>query len=256
MCIKTFIFDLDGTLIFDNKPLHSALESALWNIRQAQHNLIFATSRSVRGVRHVLPAWCLSMPIVYCNGAFATKDSVTVYSHHLSEKCVQRTVLHLEKTTAPFCLELGDAYYHPAVDHPHFTQLALEAPGERVSLETVQKGRSVYKISILRTFPEMNSLINDIVHTFAATAYHHHHGAVDIVSAGCSKWSTMLHIAPWLKESETIAFGDDDNDVCLFEAATHCIAVGGKSAVLQQHADQVIAEQRTDLLCKIIHQHT
>ena len=38
---KTFVFDLDGTIIYDGKPTESKFEQVLRQIQSAGHNIVF-----------------------------------------------------------------------------------------------------------------------------------------------------------------------------------------------------------------------
>ena len=42
---KTFVFDLDGTIVYDGKPLEDKFEKILLEIKSAGHNIVFATGR-------------------------------------------------------------------------------------------------------------------------------------------------------------------------------------------------------------------
>lgn len=73
-----FVFDLDGTIIIDNKMLDSILYETLKSLEKREEKIVFATSRSLRGVKKVLPKHLLNHPLILCNGAFAVLDNEVI----------------------------------------------------------------------------------------------------------------------------------------------------------------------------------
>ena len=59
-----FVFDLDGTIIIDNKMLDSILYETLKSLEKREEKIVFATSRSLRGVKKVLPKHLLNHPLI------------------------------------------------------------------------------------------------------------------------------------------------------------------------------------------------
>ena len=41
-----FIFDIDGTICFDGRSIDSSIKQRLFKLRQANHNVIFASARA------------------------------------------------------------------------------------------------------------------------------------------------------------------------------------------------------------------
>lgn len=53
-----FVFDLDGTIIIDNKMLDSILYETLKSLEKREEKIVFATSRSLRGVKKYCQSTC------------------------------------------------------------------------------------------------------------------------------------------------------------------------------------------------------
>ncbi len=54
-----FIFDIDGTICFDGCSIDSSIKQRLFKLRQANHNVIFASARPIRDLlQHVLLEIC------------------------------------------------------------------------------------------------------------------------------------------------------------------------------------------------------
>ena len=71
---KTFVFDLDGTIVYDGKPLEARFERVLLDIKAAGHEIIIATGRSWRDFVPIMPAWCSEQPSVVFGGGLVMVD--------------------------------------------------------------------------------------------------------------------------------------------------------------------------------------
>ena len=75
-----FVFDLDGTIIMDNEKINPLICQALRVLHNKGEKVVFATSRSLRGVKEVLPIQLLKFPLILCDGAFAVVDGKFFFS--------------------------------------------------------------------------------------------------------------------------------------------------------------------------------
>ncbi|MBP9743523.1 MAG: HAD hydrolase family protein, partial [Burkholderiales bacterium] len=75
---KCFIFDLDGTIVFNNQYLVAENENVLKQIIGAGHEVIFATGRPVRDFKTVMPSWCHSLPATLFSGGVSMNQNEIV----------------------------------------------------------------------------------------------------------------------------------------------------------------------------------
>ena len=50
-----FIFDIDGTICFDGCSIDPSIKQRLFKLRQANHNVMFASARPIRDLLPVIP---------------------------------------------------------------------------------------------------------------------------------------------------------------------------------------------------------
>ena len=144
--MKEFIFDLDGTIIFNNKILSRCLCEKFEDMIKLGHKLIFATARSIRGVKKVLPEFLYQHPVIFCNGAFAFHGMDLVYSCPIDSDLAKDIVRFLDENGLLYVVEFGDAYYHPKLEHEYFKVLRSEAQNELIHSISDIENRNIYKI--------------------------------------------------------------------------------------------------------------
>jgi len=237
---RLFVFDLDGTLIFGGRPLNPSLEEALARLAASGAQLVFATARSRRGVRSVLPAWCLEGLIIFCNGAFAELDGRRIAESTLDPIVGERLRERLEAAGVAYVMEMGDFYYHRAGDHPYYKDLAREGPGE-LSHDPPLSGRGLYKITALAAAEsEVMNAITYGLDPKTVQVIAHGDGSSDFLAPGCSKWHCLALALPKEHLGSMVVFGNDRNDRELFEHGSRCVAVGDGCPELLASAHEVI----------------
>lgn len=224
--MKIFVFDLDGTLLV-NDVLSSQMLHLLQKANE-KHILVFATSRSLRGIQSVLPDTLLNDSIqILCNGAFAIFHDKQICSTTISLNDLEKFYSTLNSHKIQYYFELGNRFYVPPYGkHSFYNQLKSEAPNELLTNLTDDNKRSVYKISILDKLDSNNiEILNDLSPTLQY--YKYSDGTIDIISSNVSKWTCLKNIQKTLfnKEFETIAFGNDSNDYDMLNSATLSFAI-------------------------------
>lgn len=128
-----FVFDLDGTIIIDNQMLDSVLYETLKSLEKRKEKIVFATSRSLRGVKKVLPKQLLNHPLILCNGAFAVLDNEVIAHASIPKEVYEKICYYLEKNNIPFYLDMGNEIFIPKDSELDFFKiLKEEAKNERV----------------------------------------------------------------------------------------------------------------------------
>ena len=237
---KIFVFDIDGTIIEKNEPVNNLMNELFKKIITNGHTLVFATARSLRGVAHVLPKWCLQQTIIYCNGAFAKKNNNIIFSNTINPNTAVNILKYIKEYT-PYYVELGDSYFHPTdFNNMFYNILKMEAPNELVTNKNVLLNKSIYKIVILET--KNKEYINAISKCFNdVKLYNHSDGKIDIVKNNCSKWNALSNIlSKKIHSSNIISFGNDINDYELFSNSSFSVAMNPQSEQLKKVANKII----------------
>ena len=85
---KCFIFDLDGTIVFDKEPLSQEVDTILHHIKDMGHEIIFATGRPFRDFQTVMPKWTYSGCLVLFSGALSMQEHEVIDSVCIPERNV------------------------------------------------------------------------------------------------------------------------------------------------------------------------
>lgn len=238
------IFDLDGTIIFENAPLNPKLEAMLTSLARKGHELVFATARSLRGVRVILPDELLQCRLILCNGAFAWYSHRVIYADPIEKEVVVAMSTLLDHENICYVIECGNAYYHPSGQHTFFDVLHNEAQAEKLPSLGAALQKPVYKISILEpgwSKDEAHILKRLQQDTSSVMLVRHADGGCDLINRKTSKWNCFTNILDVSGFSRLMCFGNDDNDVEMFEHIHDSVLVGNHR-VLSRKATHIINE--------------
>ncbi len=249
-----FVFDLDGTIILENKRLNEFILKKLIELQRNGHEVVFATSRSLRGIRAVLQPELLSNPLILCNGSFSIINNEIAVSKYVDKEECTNLVCYLEKNDIQFYLELGNELYIPSYGtHPFFEILLKEAYNEVVHSKFDNIDSKVYKIAVVDSLS--TDIINDLLSIVnKSRIYQHSDGSVDIVASDCSKWKMLQELRLSSSATRLIAFGNDSNDIEMIKNADIGVAVCPLNETLDKAADIKINDYSPDSIIKQIDQ--
>lgn len=241
---KVFVFDIDGTIIKENEPISSIANEIFNKVVSSGNMLFFATARSIRGVKKVLPKWCLRYNIIYCNGAFSTANNNLNFSDPIKDNNMEHILNLLIKYNIVYYIEFGDCYYHEKeVDNSFFKTLKDEAPYELLEKNKLDlENKPIYKIVLLSNMTE--EFIKELKKlNLKIKLYFHSDGSIDIVSNTCSKWNAISNILNEAKGTyDIISFGNDINDYELLKNSFFSVAVEPKNDELIPIANKIITK--------------
>ncbi|PGF22580.1 hydrolase [Bacillus thuringiensis] len=231
-----FVFDLDGTLCFDGKNIDIEIIEALQELKLEGHQVIFASARPIRDLVPVIPKSFHEGLLVGGNGTF-TYDHGQIQVTHFEQPLLDKLIAVIHQHQLKYLADgqwnyafTGDIA-HPIyrnIDKTNSTNIPLEQLLPICKLVLFQPNEEV--LEALEVFP------------VTVTHYKTEH-AIDISPLGINKVKG-LHM---LNIQEFIAFGNDNNDQCLFEHAVHSVCVGNNN--VKRYAKENI--ERADVAEKI-----
>lgn len=247
-----FVFDLDGTIIIDNQMLDSVLYETLKSLEKRKEKIVFATSRSLRGVKKVLPKQLLNHPLILCNGAFAVLDNEVIAHASIPKEVYEKICYYLEKNNIPFYLDMGNEIFIPKDSELDFLKiLKEEAKNERIYHEWGDIKGKVYKIGVVTGISSgILKKIEDI--SGKIKIYQHTDQTIDIVPENCSKWKMLQELGLTADVKKIIVFGNDANDMEMIQNADIGVAVYSSNKKLCEVADMRVLDSSPDSLVKKI----
>lgn len=227
---KLFIFDLDGTIIYDGKKLTPDFANSLRDIVSAGHQIYFATGRSYRDYLPMLPEWCHELPAVTFGGALVTDRGKIIYQKFMDSYELQEFIYALDRNHAAYLIDSHHSYFHSAKEswilHDIF---AISGQYPNDSLESVLE-EGAYKLLVLDN--HFQALAKKYVDSFNwELKYHSYHDCFDVMPANVNKFIGVSNLS--LPDLDNIfVFGNDHNDLELMQNFDNNILFGDFAELL------------------------
>ena len=264
---KILFVDIGGTLIdYSNKLPHSAV-AAVRAARANGHKVYLSTGRSIAEVTQEL--WNIGVDgLIGAQGAYVESQQQVVYHRGLSGEETRQIVDWLQSRGCEFYLESNNGLYaSPGYEKEGDALLQRMADEKGLDLMTTRDfypnmiwnenlyRHDVNKISYIlnshEDFEETRSHFPKLEHStwgnFGEDALF---GAIGV--GGVSKHEAVNRLLKFLnaKRESTIAFGDSNRDLSLFEVSAYGVAMGESSEALKEAADLVTDNVAEDGLAK------
>jgi len=259
--IAVIALDMDGTLLNSDRQVTEKTAVALRQARDKGIEVILVTGRHHMMAYPVHHQLALDTPLICANGAyiFDTHHQQITAGAPLREEQWRQLVPLIESLQLNAICHFTHGIGHqpenehvgriknfmrvlPSNQHPHFI--------EHLSISTLCRMHTpVWKIELSHTSTSaidefLTALPNDLALTYDRTAP----DGLEIVNQGNSKGNRL---AEWvthrgLKLEQVIAFGDNYNDISMFQQVGVGVAMGNAVAEIQQHAHFVTGSNDDD----------
>lgn len=258
-----YISDLDGTLLQPDVTLSRYTIDTLNELMEQGMHFTVATARSIASAKHILQDLKLTLPIVLMNGVciydLAKQEYVNVETLSKSSIYALMEVITSNQlkgfaytvkdgTLATYYEDLNTKalqdFYQERVDlyRKRFTQIdkfsdLSEEPVIYFSLVD-RKEKLEPIVPLIEAIPGLNC-------TFYRDNYSPDFWFLETFSHTASKYHALNYLRTSLGAERIVCFGDNRNDLPMFEAADQRIAVGNAVQELKDKAD-LIAGNHTD----------
>jgi Cof subfamily protein (haloacid dehalogenase superfamily) len=254
-----YISDLDGTLLHPDIKISKKSIEILNGLIDKGMNFTVATARSIASVKHILSQLKTTVPVIMMNGVciydFIKRDYIKIET--LSQDSIQQLMKlirehHLKgfayvikdgvmstyyeelssKAMYDFYQERIDLYQKRFTQIDDFTRL-VNVPLIYFSLlDQYERLEPIYHK--LLALPDLNCV-------FYKDNYSVDQWYLETYSQNASKYHAVQYLRSSLNIDRIICFGDNRNDLPLFEACDYKLAVGNAVSELKEKADQVIS---------------
>ncbi|MEF9959901.1 MAG: Cof-type HAD-IIB family hydrolase [Niameybacter sp.] len=235
-----WISDLDGTLLNKDKHITSYTKEVINKVVEEGLEFSIATARTPATVVDMLQGLRLSAPVVVMNGAAIYNIEQGIYEqvHYLGHEMaevIQKVLEEKGQTAFSYCIEDNQLIaYHGVFSHPveeRFFAERQNSPRKIFKHEAVQnkdkvlyfvlmgdqdKIREIY--DILKTYDHLNQVYYEDI--YEKNVYY-----LEVYSHLVSKASAIKTLQEQYKYDKIICFGDNYNDVEMFELADEGYAV-------------------------------
>ncbi|TQR15663.1 HAD-IIB family hydrolase [Psychrobacillus soli] len=216
-----FVFDLDGTICFKGQPLCEEITEALQYCRHMGHEVIFASARPIRDLLPVLPKEMHMYHMIGGNGTFVANDGkithLTSFDHQTKEQIKQI----IEDLKLSYLIDTEwDYAYTGSTEHPIFRNLDPDQLAKNISIHKMEQMIKV----VLFPNEHVSEILSRLNLLHVRTYIHRQENILDISPIGTDKWIGLQKLN--VKEQDFIAFGNDANDIPMFQFATEAVCVG------------------------------
>ncbi len=216
-----FVFDLDGTICFKGQPISNIILQSLSELEESGIEVIFASARPIRDMLPVIDKSFHHYTMIGGNGSLISKEGKIIKSSSFSINEISEIKNLIKQYNATYLIDSEWDYAYTGPDtHPILQNLDPAKLAKMVSIESLN---SIVKVLFL-TSDNMDELAEKLSNLNVYVNKHGNENVLDISPSGINKWSALKSLG--INENTYIAFGNDANDISMFENASHTIMIG------------------------------
>ncbi|TYR78383.1 HAD-IIB family hydrolase [Priestia megaterium] len=229
-----FVFDLDGTICFKGRPVSEKLLTSLEKLVAQEHEVIFASARPIRDLLPVLHERFHQYRMIGGNGSMVATNGRIISTVSFDEEILADIAQLLDTYNITYLIdsEWDYAYTGPA-EHPILQNLDPQGRAKKVALDEL---RPIVKILML-TSNNMKEVEEQLRKMEVVVHVHGNEGVLDVSPRGIDKWSGLQQLG--VEDGEYIAFGNDANDISMFQHAMYSVMVGEHSQLAPFSSEQL-----------------
>ncbi|MFM2485611.1 HAD family hydrolase [Celerinatantimonas yamalensis] len=269
-----YISDLDGTLLNDSQLLSEGTISYLSEAVGRGLNFTFATARSIASSKFVLDSLNLKLPVILYNGAqiYCPVKKEYIHSAYLeSESYLHYLEKFLESGLEPVvhCLDENDQLrvYFQSVSNDSTANWINSRLANGDSRFRVTKDFSeidnfkVIELMVVASRSQLDDyqveLSNEqrISNVFSEDIYCKDHYWLELTHANANKGNAVEALKEYLQLKNIVSFGDNHNDIPMFNSSNHSLAVGNSKKAVQKYAKGVIESNNDDAVVSYLREN-
>ncbi|HEM4280732.1 TPA: Cof-type HAD-IIB family hydrolase [Streptococcus suis] len=273
MTIKAVFFDIDGTLLTDNRMVSSSTILAINTLKEKGILVGLATGRDPRFVLQYMASLGLDLAITY-NGQYIFSREEVIYSQSLEPKQIEQIMEYAQTHHKDLSFGTAKGIFGSKIMSAgtgnfayRVTRMIPESWAGIINFifnrlvrwispqqETNLKGflfQPIYQLMLLTTERETQSL--EVLFpnlSFTRSSPY----ATDIISKGNSKLSGIVKVAEryGFELDEVMVFGDSNNDFEMLNEIQHSVAMGNGTKEVKQAASFVTDTNNRDGIYKAL----
>ncbi|MBN2386152.1 MAG: HAD family hydrolase [Anaerolineales bacterium] len=238
--MKTLAIDLDGTLLDSRKTIGPLSLKMIARVQQAGWTVILSTARPRRAIRAVVPDWFADFYWAGCNGAWILQRGQILRRTELSAGSVTALLEALRPHNLHVMIEAEDRLYSNRPVPEEF----VDGAGHLGDWA----GNGACKVLVRLLSPEQADLVGRIQIAGCTCVITDSGSLAQIAHRDCNKLEAVKAILR--REGgtlqDTIAFGDDNNDLPLVSAVGRGVAMGNATQALKQAARETTGSNDED----------
>ncbi|HDX9578648.1 TPA: HAD family phosphatase [Bacillus pseudomycoides] len=281
--MKLIALDMDGTLLSSNLEISNENLEAIRDAEKAGHIVMICSGRAKEDILKLLEQYQLSLPLGASNGAVVYADGKVIHSRTLNREKVYEIAKQLEAEKFPYKLYTNKGVYAPDNWKEQVTKsFQLNKESLDITIEEIERiTENQLKANLITTFQSIEDVISDStieISKFFILTFNTDNRtqllqslekdeAVMVTASAPTNLEIMDkhgHKGTGLQEmakyfhiplQDTIAIGDNFNDVPMLEVAGLSIAMGNAEDDVKQLCDIVTTTNDENGVANAIWQH-
>jgi Cof subfamily protein (haloacid dehalogenase superfamily) len=260
-----FVSDLDGTLLNSDARLSDFTRETINRLIEQGLKFSLATARSISSAKPIIEGLRLTLPAVMMNGVFLTDiatgraESVCRITPALAQRAIDAFYAenrppnvfyfdgeHLDVLYTGFFGEYDAEFAEARRKKYHrFEQVDRLPTDNAVYLNAVDRYETV--AAVKERLDKIDGL-SGVMYRDSYSPY----WFLECFAADATKEKGVARLASLCGAAAVVAFGDNDNDVGMMNAADVAVAVGNASAAAKNAADHIISSNNTDSVAEFL----
>ena len=261
--MELFVSDLDGTLLNKNAELSVNTKNILNRLIEKGLKFTVATARTYASAGKILNGLNLELPIILMNGVsvFDVKSEKYCKVNYLDKDLCRK--INNEKNKAGL-----DCFLYTIKNNEmmtYFERLSSKAMENFYNIRKTRYYKAFTKVNcfeevmenviyftfigtreMLLPFYEKIKLFPQLTITFYDDIYSENLWYLEVFSADASKKNAVTYIKEKFGFDKIYAFGDNTNDLPMFEVADRKYAVENANRIVLEKCDEVIGSNEND----------
>lgn len=261
---------MDGTLLNDNAELSENSYKILQEMIDKGANFTVATGRTLDNAILVLKNLNFNLPIITDNGTFVydTNEKKFLQQQNFNLEDIEDIVdTAVADGVMPFINTLNGnsvhvyykALYNQAINDYYREKIENKTTNYILDESyTMYKKETVFNLSMLDTYDrligiyEHAKLNSNIKITLFPSHYHKGYWWFEVLPKNSGKGQALSFLKEKYKPKKIVCFGDNLNDLCMFELSDHKVAPANAVSEIKDIADEVIGHCNEDSIAKYI----
>lgn len=215
---KLIVADLDGTLLHDDKTLDTKIKQVL---QEKQIPMTFVSGRNVHIIQEYLEELNITLPYVTNNGANIFLGKKCIYECSIDPKELEYCLTTLQEKEVAYLAYTNEQIYcfgnQPGLEKFKKRLIGKCEIIEQFNLlDLLQK--SIFKVVMIhKDMEKIQEVLN--AHCKQTVCMRSEGNIFTLTNANSTKGKTLLKLLEYLKiqPDEVLAFGDNYNDIPMFE---------------------------------------
>ncbi|MCZ8521099.1 MULTISPECIES: HAD family hydrolase [Paenibacillus] len=255
-----YVSDLDGTLLNGRQEVSGESLAVLNRLIGEGMHFTIATARAYESVKRIVAGLNLRVPVILFNGVFIRDMAAGCYltANYLDPELAREILeAYLEEGLNPLVYTMNAAgepkvYYRGIYNESEALYIGNRTAGGDRRFTRVEDYRGVLGDSIITVNaidpPGKLEAVFDRFRTHGACVCHYgpdvyapDYHWLEISSSRATKREAVLALKDMGGYDELVCFGDNLNDLSMFEAADECYAVANAHPLALEAADGILA---------------